>query len=206
MKAALWYVLRIELSRIHLRWVVLRYGIYSAVFWTLVLVGAAWLKHLGLTPIVWILLTVWLLVSLPALIVQTSALVDILNYILSGEIFLLRRFITRSRMGARSPVGEPAPPTPAEALTHLRDTPQVPSGAMRALIRFASDTSPLAPLSTWALVVLFRLPTAALISRHAAASLPRVRHEAELYVAEELTRGRWPRVTESPPLTKYPAA
>lgn len=158
--------IELQKSRFYLRFLVIMSGLLSAIFWTLALIFYTWLKYWGLQSVGFVLLGLWIGLSFPVLYVQASLILDLAEYALTGRTAFYPRFSLAVAQAKRD---------------------WAPSRAQRllgVLVKLLGDTSPLSCLSTWALVVLLRMPKSAhrIEPREAVARVPAVRHEAEIGV------------------------
>jgi hypothetical protein len=165
-------ILARELRRFGLRAEVVLDAILVAGFWTLVAVGLSWLSHWGVEAIGWVLLGIWLGLSVPALKVQLMVLLDLANVALAGRPYLMAVDIRIIRRAAIDPEFRA---NLDEALRQSkRDRARLPWFARLAitLMDVAWEVSPLAPVSTWGLIVLLRLPELSSVSREDAREAP----------------------------------
>jgi hypothetical protein len=178
--------------KLQIRWFAVVRGIYSAVFWTIAALALGWLRHAGLSALGAVLLGIWLLLSLPVLYMQLSILLDMLGYVFTGKISFYP--VLQAAAEARSdderdelaiellPEGF-APPVGSRPGKYA-------VGRIRgALVSLISNTSPLSCLSTWALVVLIRIPNTAhhrVVSPRRVATI-QIAAERQLY-SEALSR------------------
>lgn len=134
-------------GRVKLRAVVFGLGLAAAVFWTGVLLGAAWLKAYGLEAVAFGLGLVWAAISLPAVMFQLIMIVDALSLAFLGQILAYPVLVETIRQGReRKRVAQPErAPSLVEQLRHR-------------VLYVAHVTCPLSAISTWCLIVLSRAP------------------------------------------------
>lgn len=136
----------LQYRRLLFRGLLMQRAITMGLFWCFALAGAAWLDVLGLSLLSWGLVVLWLYLALPALALQFATFADIAIFVLTGKAYLLR---TLDRMERHRSFDE------------LDAALRAQGRFSYAYLRFRvwlGETSPLAPLATWGLLVLFRLP------------------------------------------------
>lgn len=139
--------------RLRFRAFVMRQMITMGLFWTFALVLGAWLQVSGLAILSWALLGLWVYLALPSLALQLATFTDLALYALTGRAYLLRILERVQGHGSFE-----------EFDAALRARGKWQYRYIRARVSLG-ETSPLAPLSTWALLVLFRLPASAHLHR-----------------------------------------
>lgn len=163
-----------EVRRFLMRAEIIRYGLLMAAFWTAVAVCLSWLVYFGLGWLAIGMLIVWAALSVPAVLVQSYALIDLVNYALSGQVHLMKGTLEWLRRYEQDP-------TLWEELKlarqQWREELALRPWPVRLVVRgtmVAWDVSPLLPLATWALFVLLRLPETQAVSRETAREAPEI--------------------------------
>jgi hypothetical protein len=162
----------LQRSRFLFRMMVIRQALIMGAFWCAALLLASWFESNGLIGLSALLFALWVYLVIPAIIVQLAVFADIANYCLTGKAYLVRFFEEQRAAKSLAQIK-------AELRAHGRWSYGV------AMLRAAMwDTSPLAPISMWGVLVLYRLPESA--HQHAPTEVRELQHrthEAELRVA-----------------------
>jgi hypothetical protein len=179
--------LEIQGLRFQLRWLVVRTGLYSALFWMPAILGATWLEILGLNAVNYALFALWMLLAGPILFVQLSLILDLVGYVFTGKIHffpMLQAYGEAQTDGERRQILSDL--TTPELFTKY-DTARPVTGLQRlieVLVPIVSATSPLACFSTWAVIVLARIPATNHARRTSARAIVELRRETEIQVYE----------------------
>jgi hypothetical protein len=180
-----------SLARIkfQMRWMVVIRGITAAVFWAAFAIAGSWLKHFGYGQVAIALVAIWLVLALPMLYFQLSLIVDMLGYVFRGKIsfYPLIQASTLATSEAEREALQRAmlPPMLDVAPTKPRATTPASDRFWAVLVPFLGFTSPLACFSTWALIVLVRIPDSAHQRVMSAKKVNTIQLEAERQVYTE---------------------
>lgn len=138
--------LRYQFFRAKVRFRTLFLGIEAALFWFVALLAAAWMSEKGFGLLAVILLTLYIIASLPALLIQVLLICDLVIFALS------RKSVFYPAMHALSAVPE------GTVKRNSRNR-----SILRGIAQLTTRTSPLAPIGFWAMIVLARLPQSAYV-------------------------------------------
>jgi hypothetical protein len=134
-----------QFGRLVLRLLIIAAGLISALFWTAVVLGAAYLAGIGLGALAFAIMVAWTIFSLPQMLVQVGLIFDLLWYVATGRTLLFPILNELNRFAHSVPTGN-------RKLLHT-------------MTAVASATSPFSCLSLWAIVVLTRMPESAHVLR-----------------------------------------
>lgn len=140
---------RHETARLRFRLEILWRGVVAACLWLLIAVLWSFAAPAGLGLVVITPLAVLAVLGLPVLVVQVGLLVDLLLYVIGGEIAFYPTMLESVRASARRRADEGA------------IDPWDPPRAIRVLVWTVDALSPLAAPATWAFCVLARIPESA---------------------------------------------
>ena len=137
--------LHYQRARVEVRLKAVTRAAISAVFWTGAIAGLTWLNYYNLRVVGTTLLTAWIAISIPAVLLQAGLILDVLNYVLTRHSLVL----------------------PFLHQTLQNNTDEREHGALEkawcALTHLAVVTSPLSGVATWCYQVLIALPASARI-------------------------------------------
>jgi hypothetical protein len=169
--------------RLRFRALVLWEGVKAGAFWVLLLAIAAYLAAAGFAWVAALLLAIWLFFALPTLAIQAAIFADLFNYTFTRRVYLLRTFERLRKEQVESQ---------EMALARIRVTQPGLYWYLRGASA-ASNTSPLTPLSLWAMLVLLRLPSKAHSPEDEPTSvlfLTRRLKDAETFLVERVVQRR----------------
>lgn len=161
--------------RLWLRGIVLLHGVTAAAFWMIALIGWSKLEHAGYGNIPWVFLVLWLLVSLPSLVLHSQIITDLVTYLLTGRTHFY------PLMTALANSGDPE--------KHFADMSPATRRVLRVLTWFATVawfTSPVGAIALWSLVVLARLPEDAHQAAPSAKAVIDLSRKLDFTVREEM--------------------
>lgn len=163
--------LELQQQRFVLRWIIIRPGLISAVFWAIALIGDSWLRSWGLQYLGFVALGLWIGLSFPIIYVQGSLILDLMGYVLTGRTSFFPRLMQAGKEAHERLVSAEA------AAPRLQRY-------LNAFVKLLGNTSPISCLATWAMVVLVRMPESvhALGPQEAALRVPEARQSFELGV------------------------
>lgn len=132
--------------RVLIRWEIIKCGIVSGVFWTVMIIACSWLEHSGHGYLGATFVGLWVGFMAPALFFEFTVLADLGHYLAFGRVFFVPKLIEESKSQ-----------NPPRTRVRLRELTPV-RRALATVAILAGMTSPLSCLTTWVLVVLVRLP------------------------------------------------
>lgn len=132
-----------QADRVRARYMAFRFSVTSVFFWGFFLAIGAWLDEFGLRGVFMVLLVAWILISIPAVLVQLGMILDIAQFALTHRTLLYPVLHRRLTAYHRCASGE-----------RLWGHEQIP----RVIANLAVQTSPISGISTWCYYVLSRLP------------------------------------------------
>jgi hypothetical protein len=142
--------LGIQARRVVLRWFVIAAALRSLAFWTLAILGAAWLVHWGFGWAVAVLAGAWFYFLIPVVLTQLQLIVDVLSCGITGRSIFFPRVL---EMIENDELNKRRMSQPPRVRRYIRAT--------QLIYKVAGDTSPLAAVATWSLIVLIRMPLTA---------------------------------------------
>ncbi|MEX1185335.1 MAG: hypothetical protein WEA80_01940 [Gemmatimonadaceae bacterium] len=161
--------------RLWLRGIVLLHGIIAAAFWTAALIGWSMLENAGFGVVPWALLVIWILVSLPSLVLHSQIITDLVSYVLTGRTHFFPLMLEIANAGVPQ--------------DHLSDLGPAGRRAVRIFSGFATlawFTSPVGSIAIWSLVVLTRLPKDAHLPAPSARGVIDLSRQLDFTVREEM--------------------
>lgn len=141
---------RYQLWRIRFRAYVLWQALGAALFWFGMMLLSGLLNANGIGWLAWIVVGGWLFFAIPGLLFQIQTIADIASYLLTGRTTFYPAIMQRLESGE---VDRQFNELPLEVRKFVH--------RVLPIVGFASDTSPLSALATWASIVLARLPLSA---------------------------------------------